>query len=168
MTTIHDREEAVLAFRDPYPNMDALAVTFETSKGLRANHACRNAFLLQYPLDFTKYAEVTSILTYPNQVDKPVWEVALANETLDVVEEAALARSGAASFIENKKVHPILNDQHKVIHAFYLAAQCMGKDHSHLPKCRTHWSYMESAEIEREGISSEYHVLIEPLLTHVP
>ncbi|RBR09655.1 uncharacterized protein FIESC28_09767 [Fusarium coffeatum] len=84
------------------------------------------------------YAEVTSVLTFPNQVDKPVWEIALVNETLDVVEEAALTRSGAASFIPNQQVHPFLRAQHKVIHAFYLVAQCMGKDHNHLPQCRTH------------------------------
>jgi hypothetical protein len=166
-TTTREKEKTVMAFKDPTCNMDVLVVTFETSKGLRANHACRNGILLQYPIDFAKYAEATSILTYPTQVDKPVWEVALVNETLDVVEEAALARSGAASYIQNQQVHPILNNQHKVIHAFYLAAQCMGKDHSHLPKCRTHWSYMESSEIEREGISSEYYVLTEPLLTHL-
>lgn len=166
-TTIHDQEQVVMAFRDPDSDLDAVVASFNTSKGLRASHACRNGILVQYPLQFSTYAEVTSVLTYPSQVDKPVWDVALVNETLDVVEEAALARSGAASFIQNQQVHPFPHAQHKVIHAFYLAAICMGKDHSHLPHCRTHWSYMESPEIEREGILSGYYVLTEPLLTHV-
>ena len=90
-TTIQDQEQAAMAFRGPESDLDAVVASFNSSKGLRASHACRNGILVQYPRQFSTYAEVTSVLTYPDQVDKPVWDVALVNETLDVVEEAALA-----------------------------------------------------------------------------
>ncbi|KAJ4123076.1 hypothetical protein NW768_010069 [Fusarium equiseti] len=146
------REMAAQMFRSPVAGIEVLIASYSAGSNVVLRGVCKHGLIAQYPEEFEDYVEATNSLNTLYQTTSPSWNVAFVSETMDVISETRLIRSGMDFVLTRTETLQGLTAEQKKIRACYFVAMIMGHSSSGYPRLRVHWSRMETEEIRREGL----------------
>jgi hypothetical protein len=153
-----DLQAAVSKFNDPNQATDVFISTFkDVEQELCFHGACNHGIVFEYPSNLGTLRKAIQTLRYSGQMQRDHWINFHQVGTMDELKAQGMYIRAAKHILSKEDYCSYLDDDHRLIRAYYDLAVSMGDSSSRYPRNRVLLDKLETEEIRREGKHNYFH-----------